>query len=108
MSELAMKKLHVYIDEEIKNCKKDIPKAIQKAFKRLEEEWDNIAWTSFEGGFPKAAYVGSCALVSIVVDNKLYVANAGDSKAVLIRQTSDDAYERVKISKTFNANKKYE
>lgn len=108
MSELAMRKLHVYLDEEIKNSKKDIPKSIQKAFKRLEEEWDSIAWASFEGGFPKAAYVGSCALVSVVVDNKLYVANAGDSKAVLIRQTSDDTYERVKISKTFNANKKYE
>lgn len=108
VSELAMRKLHVYLDEEIKNSKKDIPKSIAKAFKRLEDEWENIAWTSFEGGFPKAAYVGSCALVSIVVDNKLYVANAGDSKAVLIRQTSEDTYERVKISKTFNANKKYE
>jgi serine/threonine protein phosphatase PrpC len=43
-----------------------------------------------------------------VKDNKLYVANAGDSKAVLLRQKEDKTYERIKVSKTFNANKKYE
>lgn len=46
-------------------------------------------------------------MVSIVHDNKLYVANAGDSKAALLRKTAD-GYVRVKVSKTFNANKKYE
>ena len=59
-------------------------------------------------GYPKVAYVGSCALVAIVKDNKLYVANAGDSKAVLLRKKEDGSYEYSKVSKTFNANKQYE
>lgn len=52
--------------------------------------------------------MGSCALVAIVHNNKLYVANAGDSKGVLLRKKADGSYEAVKISKTFNANKSYE
>lgn len=59
-------------------------------------------------GYPKVAYVGSCALVAIVKDNKLYVANAGDSKGVLLRRKDDGNFEYVKVSKTFNANKAYE
>ena len=46
-------------------------------------------------------------MISIVHNNKLYVANAGDSKAALLRKNGD-GYERVKVSRTFNANKKYE
>ena len=46
--------------------------------------------------------------MTIVHDNKLYVANAGDSKAVLLRKGQDGKYEYIKISKTFNANKTYE
>ena len=41
---------------------------------------------AFEKGFPKPAYVGSCALIAVVHNNKLYVANAGDCKAVLLRK----------------------
>ena len=43
-------------------------------------------------GYPKVAYVGSCALVAIVKDNKLYVANAGDSKGVLLRRKDDGSF----------------
>lgn len=35
-------------------------------------------------GFGKLANVGSCALLAIVIKDKLYVANLGDSKGVLI------------------------
>lgn len=112
MSELAMKKMHLYIDEELKKSRskgdKEITQAIINGFSKVEEEWIKIAQLSFHGGFPKAASVGSCGLVSIVHNNKLYVANAGDSKAVLLRQKESGEFERVKISKTFNANKKYE
>jgi len=77
-------------------------------FNRLEDEWKSIASASFHGGFPKAATIGACALVAIVHNNKLYVANAGDSKAALLRKRANGMYERIKVSKTFNANKKYE
>jgi serine/threonine protein phosphatase PrpC len=41
---------------------------------------------TFDKGYPKVAYVGSCALIALVHNNKLYIANAGDSKAVLLRK----------------------
>ena len=113
VAELAMKKLHFYIDEELKKCRnksdKEIMNCITEGYNHLEAEWKDIATASFHAGFPKAASVGACALVSIVHGNKVYVANAGDSKAVMLRQTKDGAsFERVKVSTTFNANKKYE
>ena len=83
-----MKKMHLYIDEELSKTK-DIPIAIKNAYDRLEKEWIEIAQKAFHGGYPKSAYVGSCALVSIVHNNKVYVANAGDSKAAMLRLSAD-------------------
>jgi len=106
-----MKYLHTLIDKELAKSStkgdKEISEAIIEGYNQLEKQWIDIAKASFHGGFPKAAYVGSCALVSIVHNNKLYVANAGDSKAALLRKTKE-GYIRIKVSKTFNANKKYE
>ena len=101
----------MYLDEEFaKGSKNDeqIKQAIARAYNRVEEDWVKLTREAFDKGFPKVAYVGSCALVAVVKDNKLYVANAGDSKAVLLRQKEDKTYERVKVSKTHNANKSYE
>ena len=110
VSEHAMKKLHIYLEEELKGAKTDdqIKSAIKRAYDRLEKDWVNLAKAAFEMGFPKTAYMGSCALMGIIKDNKLYVANAGDSKGVLIRAKEDGSLEAVNISTTFNANKSYE
>lgn len=104
-----MRKLHVYLEEELKQAKTEeqVKQAIKNAYTRVENDWVEVAKAAFEKGFPKVAYVGSCALVAIVHDNKVYVANAGDSKAVILRKT-EEGYESVNVSKTFNANKKYE
>lgn len=79
----------MYIDEELKKSYKkgdrEIVDSINSAFARIEADWVNTARTAFHGGYPHAARVGSCALVAIVKDNKVYVANAGDSKAAIIR-----------------------
>lgn len=109
MSTLCKNKLHVYLDEFLSGAKTEeqIKKAILKAFEKLETEWVSFVSQGFTHGFPKTAYVGSCAIVAVVIDNKLYIANAGDSKAVLLRQTND-TFEAVNVSTTFNANKKYE
>lgn len=84
-----------------------VKQAITKAFEKMESELFQVAKLGYDTGFPQAAYVGACALVAIVHNNKLYVANAGDSKGVLLRQKCDKL-EMIKISKTFNANKIYE
>lgn len=106
-----MRKLHSYLDEEFGKRSKteaDVKKAIQNAFDRVEKDWVDTAKAAFDKGFPSIAYVGSCALIAIVKDNKLYVANAGDSKAALLRKKDDGSYEYIKVSTTFNANKSYE
>ena len=59
--------------------------AIETAFDKLEAELLTVAQTGFRAGFAKPAYVGSCALVAIVHGNKLYVANSGDSKGIMLR-----------------------
>lgn len=74
----------------------------------MENNWVEVARASFDKGFPDPAYVGSTALVAIVHDNKLYVANAGDSKGVLLRRKTDGTFEPINLSKTYNANKSYE
>lgn len=105
-----MRKLHIYLDEELKGAKTEaqIKKAISQAYQRIENDWYELAKQTFDKGFPQPANVGSCALISVVIDNKLYVANAGDSKAVLVKKREDNTYEFTKISKTFSANKSYE
>jgi pyruvate dehydrogenase phosphatase len=102
--------MHVYLDKELKNAKtdEDVKAAIKKAFTLIENDWYDVAKSAFDKGFPKTAYVGSCALVAVVHNNKVYVANAGDSKAVILRKKDDESYEAIKVSTTFNANKKYE
>ena len=59
--------------------------ALTNAFERIENDWVEMARKSFHAGFPETAYVGSCSLVSVVHGNKVYVANAGDSKAAVYR-----------------------
>ncbi|KAI3824261.1 hypothetical protein L1987_05712 [Smallanthus sonchifolius] len=57
---------------------------IQKAFKATEEGFLSIVakqWTVK----PQLAAVGSCCLVGVISNETLYIANAGDSRAVLGR-----------------------
>lgn len=61
---------------------------IKKAFDATEEEflhWVKRSWQSR----PKIASVGSCCLVGAITEDMLYVANLGDSRAVLGRRTPD-------------------
>ena len=53
----------------------------------MEESWLTVANACFDKGFAQTAYVSSTALVVLVVNNKLFVANCGDSKAVLLRES---------------------
>lgn len=50
--------------------------------------------------------VGSCALVVLVVNDKIYAANAGDSQALLIEKEDTKPYSYVKLNKKLNAGSK--
>lgn len=60
---------------------------IKKAFQATEQGFLSLVTTQFQTR-PQIATVGSCCLVSVVCDGILYVANAGDSRAVLGQLTS--------------------
>jgi hypothetical protein len=68
--------MHIYLEEFLKNAKNEeqVKEAIKKAFLKIEQEWIEFTTKGFQNGFPKTAYVGSCALIALVIDNKLYVA----------------------------------
>ena len=79
------------LDEELEKIKDNlnpgsIRKAIEKAFLRVEEAYISLAREGYKLGFGKFGYVGSCALLSVVIDNTLYVANLGDSKGLLFSE----------------------
>lgn len=62
--------------------------AIKKAFESTEEEFLHLVKHSWLSR-PKIASVGSCCLVGAITDDTLYVANLGDSRAVLGKRGSD-------------------
>ncbi|KAK8919062.1 putative protein phosphatase 2C 78 [Platanthera zijinensis] len=65
---------------------------IREAFVATEEEFLRLVQDSWPRT-PKLASVGSCCLVGVIVGNVLYVANLGDSRAVLGRYLDLDEDE---------------
>ncbi|XP_012836728.1 PREDICTED: probable protein phosphatase 2C 63 [Erythranthe guttata] len=61
---------------------------IKKAFSATEEDFTHLVKRSFPSK-PQMASVGSCVLVGAISDGNLYVANLGDSRAVLGRRGFD-------------------
>lgn len=110
VADMCARKMQTYLEENLagKKREKDVIKGIKKAFDQVESDALNVAKGCFNAGFAQTAYVGSCALVAIVHENKLYVANAGDCKGVLLSQQEDGSHQSINVSKTFSANKKYE
>ncbi|KAJ6810801.1 putative protein phosphatase 2C 78 [Iris pallida] len=75
---------------------------ISKAFNATEEEFLRIvkqSWLSH----PQIAAVGSCCLMGAIADDVLYVANLGDSRAVLGRRgTGGNAVVAERLSSDHN------
>ncbi|XP_031128247.1 probable protein phosphatase 2C 63 [Ipomoea triloba] len=67
---------------------------IKKAFRATEEDFIRLVKTSLPV-MPQIASVGSCCLVGAISDGELYVANLGDSRAVLGRRAFDGEMKSV-------------
>lgn len=61
---------------------------IKKAFSATEEDFLHLVKLSLPIS-PQIASVGSCCLLGAISNNVLYVANLGDSRAVLGRRESE-------------------
>lgn len=58
-------------------------RALEAAFERTDRQYMTKVYGAFELGFGRDTRAGSCALGAFVLDEMLYVANAGDSRAVI-------------------------
>uniref|UniRef100_A0A5B7BZN8 protein-serine/threonine phosphatase n=2 Tax=Davidia involucrata TaxID=16924 RepID=A0A5B7BZN8_DAVIN len=77
---------------------------IKKAFNATEEEFLHLVKRSLPVR-PQIASVGSCCLVGAISNDVLYVANLGDSRAVLGRRISEEQKGKVvaeRLSKDHN------
>uniref|UniRef100_K3WGS4 PPM-type phosphatase domain-containing protein n=1 Tax=Globisporangium ultimum (strain ATCC 200006 / CBS 805.95 / DAOM BR144) TaxID=431595 RepID=K3WGS4_GLOUD len=83
----------------------EVTLAIQRAFGRTDREFMVQIAPAFHAGFGTVARCGSCALVALVREGTLHVANAGDSRAVLGRTdpSDDEKLLAVPLSKDQNA-----
>lgn len=76
---------------------------IRRAFLATEEEFLSLVENEWQTN-PRIASVGSCCLVGIICNGVLYIANAGDSRAVLAREEkSMNAIKAVRVSEEHNA-----
>ncbi|KAM7499213.1 hypothetical protein LguiA_023627 [Lonicera macranthoides] len=77
---------------------------IHKSFLATEEEFLSLVRKQWQIA-PQIASVGSCCLVGIICNGLLYIANAGDSRAVLGRWESKvKEVKAVQLSSEHNAN----
>jgi len=89
-SKLVKKMLHKNVLNDPAFAKGDIETALRNGFSKTDKEILSVSesdnWKS-----------GSTAVLCLVINNSLYVANAGDSEAVLGRRT-ENGYEAVLLS----------
>ncbi|XP_042016579.1 probable protein phosphatase 2C 38 [Salvia splendens] len=76
---------------------------IRGAFMATEEEFLARVAREWEAR-PTMASVGSCCLVGVVCGGMIYVANSGDSRAVLGRSSPEQHMEAIALSRDHNAN----
>lgn len=76
---------------------------ISKAYLATEEEFLSLVRKQWQTR-PQIASVGSCCLVGIICGGMLYIANAGDSRAVLgKRERALKEVKAVQLSSEHNA-----
>jgi len=89
--------------------------SLNQSFDRIETEFLKISFNKIRNKTNfMYSYVGSCAIASIVINKKIFVANLGDSKARLFyldenkNKNTSLIYSVKKLSKVFNIRKSEE
>jgi pyruvate dehydrogenase phosphatase len=104
VAEFASRVLPDYLEQELAkvpeklNSETYVRQAIDSAFDRVEMEYRAMASDGCKLGFGKFASVGACCLCSVVLDNKLYVANAGDCRGMLLSPNNDQGSDPANVS----------
>ncbi|KAG5175543.1 phosphatase 2C-like domain-containing protein [Tribonema minus] len=108
-ADFAQKRLASVVQLELSNSLAQTPDqisgALSRAFLRVEREFLYQVQSAFELGFGDVARSGACALFAMIRGDNLFVANAGDCRAVLGRRAEDGTarMEAVALSNDHNA-----
>jgi len=95
-SEYVHRRLPEKLVELVDGESKTIEEALSIAFKNIDEEFLN------KYSHLKGMAIGTCALFVILHDDTLYVANAGDSLAIVGRRNADGAVQPVVVNNEHN------
>ena len=104
------------INKFIINFNNRIILSLKQAYARIEQEFLKIAFNERLKNNYAFSQVGTCALSVIIINQKIFVANLGDSKARLFylshkymkKRNNTDQMKVKKLSKVFNIRKKEE
>ena len=94
--------LNVLIEN--KNFPMDIKLSLKESFEKIEEEIDNKNKGKSK---EEIDFSGSCALVCIISENKIYFANIGDSRAIM-SINNGNKIKQLTIDHKPNNHKEYE
>lgn len=81
--------------------------SLRESFDIVEQTIINNVKNSYEMGFGQTSRAGACTLAAFIHNNKLYSANIGDCKGVVLR-LENNQYKCLKINHKLNANSKKE
>lgn len=108
VAEFVSKSLIPTIDFELSQIKsspgKTVEEALSEAFRKVEQKFTEFAKEGYLMGFETMSKVGACALVAVVMNDDLFVANLGDSQGVLLSPSAP--VKVTKLNKKLNANSK--
>ncbi|KAK1411738.1 hypothetical protein QVD17_32431 [Tagetes erecta] len=76
---------------------------IENAFLETDKEFTGLVSELFKT-HPAIATVGTCCLVGLIYHQTLFIANAGDSRAVLAHKLDDESMGAIQVSTEHNAN----
>ena len=77
----------------------NIKEAIYSGFEEAEEAFLKQAYPEKNNRMPNFDKSGSCALVNIICENLLYIANLGDSRCIISEDSSRKVYQLTKDHK---------
>jgi len=82
---------------------KSMQDVLEATFDIMETEVYNISKTMYDAGFGSVRNIGTCAIVAVITDNTLTVANSGDCRAVICSHQGDQLMAK-EMSYSYSAN----
>ena len=71
---------------------KDILEILNLSYQKFEKNWWDKVNSQKGKELSKSAFDQFSSLLSIVMDNKIYIANAGNSKPLILREDGKNEY----------------